>query len=80
MQRPSAGLFGRLRALGRVVVYQVAIDGCETSLRGRFFHRLVPAGTRHLVAAGGEDSEGKRRDLEVFLPEGLQAVATGEQR
>ncbi len=32
----------------------------------RFFHRLVPAGTAHLVAAGGEDSEGKRNDLEVL--------------
>ena len=32
----------------------------------RFFHRLVPAGTSHLVAAGGEDSEGKRNDLEVL--------------
>jgi len=32
----------------------------------RFFHRLVPAGTGHLVVAGGEDSEGKRRDLEVM--------------
>lgn len=32
----------------------------------RFFHRLVPAGPAHLVAAGGEDSEGKRNDLEVL--------------
>jgi len=46
----------------------------------RFFHRLVPAGTRHLVAAGGEDSEGKRRDLEVFIPAGLQEVAIGGGR
>ncbi|MBL9127577.1 MAG: hypothetical protein JNL97_08020 [Verrucomicrobiales bacterium] len=37
------------------------------SLRNpRFFHRLVPAGTAHLVAAGGEDSEGKRNDLEIL--------------
>ena len=36
--------------------------------RPRFFHRLVPAGTRHLVAAGGEDSEGKLKELEVILP------------
>ncbi len=34
----------------------------------RFFHRLVPAGASQLVAAGGEDSEGKRRDLEVRSP------------
>lgn len=46
----------------------------------RFFHRLVPAGMRHLVAAGGEDSEGKRRDLEVLMPAGLQAIVPGEGR
>jgi hypothetical protein len=34
----------------------------------RFFHRLVPAGTLQLVAAGGEDSEGKRNDLEILSP------------
>lgn len=34
----------------------------------RFFHRLVPAGLHHLVAAGGEDSESKRNDLEVLTP------------
>ncbi len=66
-------------------VCRLEADGSAWTVVGklahpRFFHRLVPAGTRHLVAAGGEDSEGKRRDLEVFLPEGLQAVATGEQR
>ena len=33
----------------------------------RFFHRLLPAGSTHLVAAGGEDTEGKRNDLEVLL-------------
>lgn len=32
----------------------------------RFFHRLLPAGAAHLVAAGGEDGEGKRNDLEVL--------------
>jgi len=46
----------------------------------RFFHRLVPAGTRHLVAAGGEDSEGKRRDLEVLLPTEVQIAPTGGAR
>lgn len=40
----------------------------------RFFHRLVPAGLSHLVAAGGEDSEGKRNDLEV-LPLSLASHA-----
>jgi hypothetical protein len=30
----------------------------------RFFHQLVTAGQRHLVALGGEGAEGKRGDLE----------------
>ncbi len=45
----------------------------------RFFHRLVPAGALHLVAAGGEDSEGKRNDLEVLalaLPSSARTSTT----
>jgi Kelch motif len=41
----------------------------------RFFHRLAPVGTNRLIAAGGEDSEGKRRDLELLTPVLTSAVA-----
>ena len=66
-------------------VCRLEADGSAWAVVGklahpRFFHRLVPAGTRHLVAAGGEDSEGKRRDLEVVFPEELPTVATGGPR
>lgn len=34
----------------------------------RFFHRLVPVGSNQLLVAGGENSEGKRNDLELLTP------------
>ena len=41
----------------------------------RFFHRLVPVGATQLLAAGGEDSEGKRNDLELLTPSPKPLVA-----
>lgn len=77
---PMKGFGCSATALGGAVYYsgmkgelcRLEADGSGWSVVGklahpRFFHRLVPAGTRHLIAAGGEDSEGKRRDLEVLL-------------
>lgn len=46
----------------------------------RFFHRLVPAGPRHLVAVGGEGSDGKRRDLELLTIGGEPTGALREPR
>lgn len=63
---------GRIYSSGmKGEVHVLAPDGGSWSFTRklqtpRFFHRLVPAGTTHLVAAGGEDSEGKLRDLEVL--------------
>lgn len=61
-------------------LYRLEPDGGAWTVIGRlanprFFHRLVPAGTGHLVAAGGEDSEGKRNDLEVLEIAGASKLA-----
>lgn len=60
-------------------VYCLSSDGNSWKLVGtlqnaRFFHRLVPAGNAQLIAAGGDDGEGKRNDLEVVTP-ALAAIA-----
>jgi N-acetylneuraminic acid mutarotase len=54
-------------------LYQLSAAGGAWELVGklqhpRFFHRLVPAGATQLVAAGGEDDESKRNDLELLTP------------
>jgi hypothetical protein len=65
---------GRLFFSGRKgELYQLSAEGDAWEPAGklrhpRFFHRLVPAGAVQLIAAGGEDDEGKRNDLEVLTP------------
>jgi hypothetical protein len=54
-------------------LYQLSAEGEAWEPVGRlqhprFFHRLVPAGDRRLIAAGGEDSEGKLNSLEILTP------------
>jgi N-acetylneuraminic acid mutarotase len=61
-------------------LYQLSASGATWELVGklshaRFFHRLVPAGSAQLIAAGGEDSEGKRNDLELLTPSPKPIVA-----
>ncbi len=42
----------------------------------RMAHRLVTAGTRQLIALGGEDGEEKRTDLELLTPSARPMIAT----
>lgn len=54
-------------------VYCLSSDGSSwkpvgTLRKPRFFHRLIPAGNAQLIAAGGDDDEGKLNDLEVVTP------------
>lgn len=55
---------------GELYAWDPAKDAAWTPVgrlqNARFFHRLVPADASHLVAIGGEDSEGKRNDLEIL--------------
>ncbi|MGE3309445.1 MAG: Kelch repeat-containing protein [Limisphaerales bacterium] len=70
----SSGMKGEL--------WRLEPDGTAWTVVGklanpRFFHRLAPAGTGHLVVAGGEDSEGKLNSLEVFDLAGLAKAKEG---
>ena len=52
---------------------RLSTDGSSWEIAGRLehprmAHRLVTAGTRQLIALGGEDGEEKRTDLEVLTP------------
>jgi hypothetical protein len=63
-------------------VYQLSAPGdawvaVGTLRHPRFFHRLVPAGAHHLLAAGGEDSGGKLNSLELLAP---SLTATADHR
>ncbi|MBL9135427.1 MAG: hypothetical protein JNK85_06145 [Verrucomicrobiales bacterium] len=60
-----SGLKGELLQLDPV---QGRWRAVETLRHARFFHRLLPLGASHVVALGGERSDGKRPDMEVLKP------------
>lgn len=63
-------------------VWALSPDGLQWSVVGtlqhpRFFHRLVPGGPHQLLALGGEDSDGKRIDVETVFPTASGQLAQG---